>query len=166
MKTIVMLGTVHRLQQKGNPLSGELDSRLGYLAGKFQVQVILEEWTDKRPSSAADFARSIGVGWSNVGTPDEEMFRTLACPPVNHPGHDGTLEPDEDAPSMLEYGPIDKQENREARMLSNIRDEMSNYDVGLFMVGLGHLHSMASKLLAASFHVVAYSWLGAPQNFA
>jgi hypothetical protein len=61
---------------------------------------------------------------------------------------------------MSEYGPLDRQENRERRMLQNIQTAMELHQVGLFLVGLGHLHSMSNKLLAANFNVTAFEWLG------
>ena len=61
---------------------------------------------------------------------------------------------------MMEYGPLSSQENREHKMLKNIEDAMRNHRVGLFIVGLAHLHSMSMKLQGAQYRVAAYTWLG------
>jgi hypothetical protein len=44
-------------------------------------------------------------------------------------------------------------------MLQIIQTAMEGHQVGLFLVGLGHLHSMSNKLLAANFNVTAFEWL-------
>jgi hypothetical protein len=99
MKKVVMLATVHEHQVQGNPGNAELEKRVGYLKSKLGVQVILEEWSDKKGTSAAkDFAPSLGVQWFNVGTPDETRC-WIYTGPINCPGHDGPLL-DWDAPSM------------------------------------------------------------------
>jgi hypothetical protein len=61
---------------------------------------------------------------------------------------------------MPEYGPLDVQERREAHLAARIADAMKPYEVGLFVVGLGHLHSMLVKIRVAGFDVRAYSWTG------
>lgn len=60
----------------------------------------------------------------------------------------------------MEYGPLDVQEKREQKMLQNIDEAMQDHRVGLFVVGLAHLHSMAMKLHARQYRVAAYTWLG------
>lgn len=161
MKNVVMLATVHEYQMLGSNRNSELGERLAYLKSKFNVQVVLEEWSEQQGQSfAATFAAKSGLAWANVGTPDEEQFRTYRCPPINHPAHDGALQPpDWDAPSMSEYGPFKTQEARENEMTKNIRAEMENRQSALFVLGLAHLHSLLSKLLVLGFNVTGYSWL-------
>jgi hypothetical protein len=60
---------------------------------------------------------------------------------------------------MDEYGPFENQEARENRMAKNIGAEMENYETGLFIVGLAHLHSIVGKLRTSGFKVTAFSWL-------
>jgi hypothetical protein len=100
-----------------------------------------------------------GLPWVNVGTPDKEQFRAYRCFPINHPAHDGSLPPDEDAPGMSEYGPYDARENREKQMTQNVRTRMAAYKSGVLILGVAHLHSMFSKLRALGFSVIAYCWL-------
>ena len=60
---------------------------------------------------------------------------------------------------MDEYGPFEKQEAREDQMAKNVQMEMKNYETGLFILGLAHLHSIFSKLRVLGFSVTAYAWL-------
>jgi hypothetical protein len=59
---------------------------------------------------------------------------------------------------MREYGPFDRQENRERYMLRRIVAEMSAHTAGLFVVGLAHIHSLSQKLQQARFEVAVYVW--------
>jgi hypothetical protein len=61
---------------------------------------------------------------------------------------------------MCEYGPFERQENRERRMAENVQAEMENYESGLFILGLAHLHSVFGKLHSLGFKITAFSWLG------
>jgi hypothetical protein len=158
VKTIVMFATVHQYQKLGNARSSELERRLDYLKSQFGVQIVMEEWAENQGESVAKaFANKLGLHWANVGTPEEPQYRTYTGP-INFPGHDGTLT-DWDAPGMDEYGPFDNQEARENRMAQNIEVEMENYETGLFIVGLAHLHSIFGKLRPLGFKVTAFSWL-------
>ena len=159
-KRVVILGLTHDSQVKGNSKNLELKERMDFLIQKFSPTIIMEEWTAIRPSFASSLSTD-AIGYKDVGTPAEEpTFRTFRYHQVNHPAHDGMLGSCWDAPAMSEYGPLDKQENREQRMLQNIRREMEEHQVGIFLVGLAHLHSMSMKLQAFRFRVAAYAWLG------
>jgi hypothetical protein len=159
-KRVAVFGTAHGLQAKGDARNSELQSRLLYLVGRFDATIIMEEWASDCPPSLASTLANERVAYKNVGTPTEEQFRTFCNAPINHPSHDGTLGPCEDAPQFYEYGPLEKQENREQRMVQNIQDKMENHCVGLFIVGLAHVHSISSKLKDAGFNVAAYTWTG------
>jgi hypothetical protein len=160
MGKVVMLGTVHQYQMRGNEWSSALEKRLDFLRSRFGAQIVMEEWAEKYGQSVADkFAEETGLPWANVGTPDEPIFRTYTGP-INYPGHDGTLQPpDWDTPPMDEYGPFENQDAREDQMAKNIQAEMENFETGLFIVGLAHLHSMFSRLRALGFSVTTYVWL-------
>jgi len=159
-KRVVVFATDHRLQEKGHPSNSELERRLSFLIDRFAATVVMEEWAADRPPSFASIFADGRVAYEDVGTPSEQQFRTFCNAPINYPGHDGTLGPCEDAPPVYEYGPLDKQENREQRMTQNIQDKMNGHRVGLFIVGLGHIHSISLKLRQANFNVAAYIWLG------
>jgi hypothetical protein len=159
-KRVVVLGTIHEYQMAGRPLNSELCSRIQFLMGQFAATTVLEEWTENGSQSCVDLNFKDRCEYANVGTSSQEEFSTYVCHPVNHPAHDGILGSCDDAPSMSEYGPLDQQENREIRMLRNIERAMGKHHVGLFVVGLAHLHSMSMKLKAAKFNVNTYSWLG------
>jgi hypothetical protein len=159
-KRLVVLGTMHNLQLVGHHQNAEFLERLLFLIEKFSVTAIMEEWTEDQPPSVASQLAGGPVRYKDVGTPHESAFRTYQFHPINHPAHDGILGSCFDAPSMSEYGPIDRQQNREQRMVTNIRGEMEGHRAGIFIVGLAHLHSMSTKLKEAGFNVSAYSWLG------
>ena len=158
-KKVVLLATVHQNQIKGLGNNSGLEDRLKYLISRLGVQNVMEEWSDKHgPSVARELTTKLGLRWANVGTPEEEQFRTYTGP-INFPGHDGTLQPvDWDAPGMYEYGPFENQEARESRMATNIRAEMASHEIGLFVCGLAHLHSLFSKLRALEFEVLGFSF--------
>jgi hypothetical protein len=159
-KRVVVLGTIHEYQIAGTPLNSELCSRIQFLMDQFAATTVLEEWTENGSQSCVFLNFKESFEYANVGTSSEGEFSTYVCHPVNHPAHDGILGICDDAPSMSEYGPLDNQENREIRMLQNIDRAMGKHHIGLFIVGLAHLHSMSMKLKAAKFNVNAYCWLG------
>jgi len=161
MKTVVMLGTAHLLYQvREDDRTAELQKCLDCLKRKLGTQVVLEEWSEKKKDSVAKaFAPKLGLPWVNVGTPDEPQYWTCTGN-VNYPGYNGAALPEYDpyAPGMIEYGPFENQENRECRMVENVRAEMEKYETGLFILGTAHLHSLITKLRPLGFKVVAFSW--------
>ncbi len=159
-KRVVVLGTIHEYQLAGRPLNSELCSRIEFLVSQFEATAVLEEWTENGSQSCVALNFKDKFEYANVGTSSEGEFGTYVCHPVNHPAHDGILGVCNDAPSMSEYGPLDHQENREIQMLQNIDRAMAKHHVGLFVVGLAHLHSMSMKLKTAKFNVNTFSWLG------
>jgi hypothetical protein len=155
-----MLATVHQYQMAGNKDNSALETRLEYLRSNFSVQTVMEEWSEKQGESRAKtFATNLGLHWANVGTPDEAPFKTYVGL-IHHPGHNGTLEYDANAPSLDEYGPFESQEARENSMVKKVQIEMQNYQNGLLIVGVAHLHSLFAKLRASGFRVTGYSWSG------
>lgn len=159
-RRVVLLGVAHALQDVGHPQNDEFRRRLSFLSDSYGATILLEEWASDRPASFACRLAAGKLKYRDVGTPEEPQFVTFANAPITYPGHDGTLGPCPDAPSLMEYGPLGAQENREQSMLQNINDAMQSHRVGLFVVGLAHLHSMAMKLQAAQYRVAAYTWLG------
>jgi hypothetical protein len=160
MKSIVMLATVHVYQVPGHSRNSGLEERLDYLSRGFGAEIVMEEWSDKqRESVVRTFATKSGLHCANVGTPDEPQYGTYLGP-INHPEYNGTLPHGWNAPEMNEYGPFENQEARENRMAKNVQSEMENYEAGLFILGLAHLHSVFGKLRSLGFKVTAFSWLG------
>jgi hypothetical protein len=160
MKKIVILATVHQYQVVGHHRNPELEERLEYLKSRLAADVVMEEWSDKLGQSAAKaFAAKLGLHWANIGPPEEEKFRTYTGP-INFPGHDGTLQPpDWHAPGIYEYGPFEKQEDREKKMAENIQAVMEGHKTGLLVCGLAHLHSLFGKLIASGFEVLGFSFI-------
>jgi hypothetical protein len=160
MKSVVLLATIHESQMSRNDGNSELENRLDYLKSKFGAQTVMEEWTEKKGESRAKtFATKAGLHWISVGTPDEPPFQTY-WGQIQHPAHNGTLPHDPDAPSLNEYGSFESQEARENWMVKKVQVEMENYDTGLFIIGVAHLHSLFSKLRSLDFKVTGYSWAG------
>jgi hypothetical protein len=167
MKNVVMLATIHQYQMSGNDASLELGECLDYLRSEFKVQkavdfqTAMEEWSEELGETVVrEFATESGLHWANVGTPDEPQFRTYApFGAVKHPGHNGTLRWDPHAPPIDEYGPFEKQEAREKRMVQNVRAEMENYESGILVLGLAHMHSVFEKLESSGFKVYGYKYL-------
>jgi hypothetical protein len=160
-KRVVVLGTVHEFQLDGRPMNSELCSRVQFLVEQFAATTVMEEWTENELVSCIPVFTKDRLDYANVGTSSEGEFKTYCCSPVNHTEHDGILSwLSGEAPSMSEYGPLSNQENREIHMLKNIQEEMKLHRVGLFVVGVAHLHSTCIKLKGAGFNVTAYSWLG------
>lgn len=158
-KRVVVLGTEHGCQRNGNSNNAALAERLLLLIERFAVTLVMEEWSTTKEASFASTLVAAPIEYVDVGTPSEEQFVTYRFP-IHHPSYDGTLGDCQDCPSMSEYGPLGRQENREQRMLHNIQTAMGSHNVGLFIVGLSHLHSMSSKLLSVGFNVTAFEWLG------
>jgi hypothetical protein len=75
-KKLVMLATIHQHQASGSAGCADLETILEYLRSKFDVQAIVEEWSDKKGSWARGFAAKSSLPGANVGTPDEPQFRT------------------------------------------------------------------------------------------
>ena len=158
-KRVVLFGIEHGCEVDGSSKNGELGSRLKFLIESFGVTTLMEEWTEERePSYPSRIFPEIE--YKNVGTPQDDEFLTYQCHQIDHPAHEGILGPCEEAPSMSEYGPLDKQENRERQMTRNVIEQMAHHHVGLIILGLAHLHSMSLKLKEAGFNVTAYAWLG------
>ena len=77
MKRIVILATIHQYQVAGHDRNAELERRSEYRKLKFGEQIMLEELSEELGRSVAqDFTARIGLHWANVGTPDQEQFRT------------------------------------------------------------------------------------------
>jgi hypothetical protein len=153
-KQIIALGVQHNLQLKGHPLNDRFGQVISSVREKYLVQIILEEWVNDRQSfgSTVDSSK---LKWRNVGTPDDERFETYAYGLNTDP-----MRYDPKKPMVQEYGPFDVHEEREKYMVDRIKEAMEPYSVGLFIVGLGHLHSTLPKLKTVGFDIRGYSWLG------
>jgi hypothetical protein len=153
LKQMIALATHHHNQLKGHRLNDRFGQVISLIRENYPVQIILEEWTDEHQSFCSTLDTHI-LNWKNVGTPKEERFETFACGlNTNPPTHDPSK------PMLQEYGPLGTHERRERYMVDRIEEFMQPYDVGLFIVGLAHLHSILSKLKIAGFDVRGYSWM-------
>jgi hypothetical protein len=152
-KQVIALATHHHVQLKGHPLNDRFGQVISLVRENYPIEIILEEWMDAHRSFASTVDTD-KLKWKNVGTPEEKRFETYAYGlNTDPPTHDPTK------PMLQEYGPLDVHELRERYMVDRIKEFMEPYNVGLFIVGLAHLHSMLSKLKAAVFDVRGYSWM-------
>jgi predicted MPP superfamily phosphohydrolase len=152
-KQIIALATHHHVQLKGHALNDRFGQVISLIRENYRVAIILEEWMPDHQSFASTLDTE-QLKWKNVGTPNEERFETYAYGlNTNPPTHDPKK------PMLQEYGPLDVHELRECYMVDRIKESMKMFNVGLFIVGLAHLHSMLSKLKTAGFDVKGYSWM-------
>jgi hypothetical protein len=154
LKQVIALGTYHEAQRNGHELNAKLERVISLIIESHGAQIILEEWWYHPERSFASTLSTPTIEWENVGTPDETRFTTSTSglnlhPPTHNPAK----------PILQEYGPLDVQELRECYMVDKIRVFMEPYKVGLFIVGLAHLHSILSKLKAVGFDARGYSWI-------
>jgi hypothetical protein len=154
-KLVVALATFHQLQQNGHPFNARFRAAIQLVRNEHPFEIMMEEWRPTPEPSFASTLQSSTLKWENVGTPDEPQFKTwsrgLNCHPPDY---------DSSSPRMPEYGPLEVQERREAYMATRISESMKPYRTGLFIVGLGHLHSMLARVRIAGFDVKGYSWTG------
>ncbi len=158
MKTVVMLATFHESQIPEFDPNTELEEVLRYLERKLKFQIVMEEWAenlDLGQSLAARWATHESLPWTNIGTPDQPQFKTIRGK-IRDPRHNGTLPWDPRGPRIDEYGPFENQENRENWMAIRVESAMKNYDTGLLIIGLGHMHSLFAKLLGLGLKVIGY----------
>ena len=153
-KQVIALGTYHEAQRIGHELNSKFAAVVSLVSESHGAQILLEEWWYHADQSFASTLATSGLEWKNVGTPEETRFETsvggLNCHP---PTYDPTK------PNLQEYGPLDAQERRESYMIERIGVFMEPYEVGLFIVGLAHLHSILCKLRVAGFDARGYSWI-------
>jgi hypothetical protein len=154
-KTVIVLGTYHQAQINGHHMNRRFGGAIDLIKTEYCAQIVLEEWrNDDQHVSFASTLASAELKWENVGTPNGQRFETLRdglnCYPPTH---------DPSKPMLQEYGPLDAQEQRENYMVERVRAAMGNYEVGLFIVGNAHLHSVLSELKAIGFEVRGYSWI-------
>jgi hypothetical protein len=154
LKRVITLGTYHEAQRIGHALNPKFAGVISLMRESYGAQIILEEWWYHTERSFASTLSTSDLEWKNVGTPDEIRFETsvggLNCHPPTH---------DPRKPILQEYSPLDAQERREGYMVERIGILMEPYKVGLFIVGLAHLHSILCKLAVAGFDARGYSWI-------
>ena len=157
-KNILMIGTAHEFQSVGNPWEHQFRAMLASVVKTYDIQIILEEWNDNRGTAIGSTLANDQLQWQSVGTPSSSEYNTFV----------GWINNDYDSqqPSYLyfrEY-PFDIQEKREQFMLKRIIELMVNYERGLFVVGMNHLHSGITKLRLAGFDVTGGNWLKIPDT--
>ena len=154
LKQVIALGTYHEAQHIGHALNAKFAGVISLVRESYGAQIILEEWLYSEERSFASTLSTSDLEWKNVGTPEETRFETsvsgLNCHPPTH---------DPAKPILQEYGPLAAQERREGYMVERIGVFMEPYKVGLFIVGLAHLHSILCKLKVAGFDARGYSWI-------
>ena len=142
MKKIVLLGTNHAVQYRCALFKEVIKS----LLERHESRTILEEVDWCEATMGHQVASEGGLLWHP------------ACPPANDEfGPTNEIEAGMPIP-IHRFGPIHRQTNRERFMQKRISEAMAEHDSGLFICGLGHLQSMAEKLISSGFEVEAYEW--------
>lgn len=124
---IIVLGTNHDVQEKGYQGTKKFRSVLDYIIREWQIEVVMEEWTEiKNSTVGGSLASERGIQWSNVGTPSLAEFKTYIplCNPM------------EMTPLVIgRYGPLPTQIKRKEYMVTEIKKAMGGKNCGLFIVG-------------------------------
>lgn len=151
---VIVLGTNHDIQEKDYKGTNEFRAVLEYIIRVWQIELVMEEWTSTKGSTAGHrLASDLNIQWFNVGTPSIEEFKTdiPLCDPMEEP------------PIVIDrLGPLSVHIKREGFMVTEIQKAMIGRNCGLFIVGLAHLQSMSEKLLNLGFEVEAFNWTAPP----
>jgi hypothetical protein len=150
-KKLIIVGTTHE-QQKASDAGSILDKKLRHYVRRYGVSVVIEEWKFEDDKTVGKLlADSLSIAWCNAGTPLEEQFETYDPYPIWL--DDGSCEPERP------YGPIEAQVRREAYMIDKINSAMNDHAVGVFVCGMGHMHSVSEKLHQGGYEVEGFSCL-------
>jgi hypothetical protein len=156
-KSVLMIGTAHDFQTVGNPCEKQFYEMLASVVSNYKIQIILEEWNDSRGTAIGKTLMTPQLRWENVGTQDFPEYDTSTAKWIN-------FDPYQPVHLMLRDYPYEVQEKREEFMVERIKELMIDYERGLFVVGMAHLHSMMTKLRMAGFDIESGNWLRIPGN--
>jgi len=157
-RSILVIGTAHEFQNVGNPWEAQFRDMLASVANTYDIQIILEEWNDNRGTAIGKTLESEKLKWESVGTPSSPEYNTFVGW-INN-----AYDPQQPTYQYFREYPLAIQETREQFMVKRISEFMANYQRGLFVVGMNHLHSTMSKLRIASFDVTGGNWLKIPDT--
>ena len=74
---VIVLGTNHDIQEKDYKGTNEFRAVLEYIIRVWQIELVMEEWTSTKGSTAGHrLASDLNIQWFNVGTPSIEEFKT------------------------------------------------------------------------------------------
>jgi hypothetical protein len=160
-KKIVLITTEHWFQDHDCSAQGELWNILLYLVEIYAPQVILEEWKlDDSETLGRKIANAkLSGAWRSISPPRELKLNW----PVD-PEHDGRGYRNLDGLTLLEYGPIKLQTDREKYMIERIQEETRESKTGLVIAGLAHHQSLAEKLTNLGYVVEAFCWVRPSPN--
>ena len=149
-KGIIIFGTTHQ-QQEVNNTPSIFEKKIRNYILRDNVSIIMEEWKfGDTQTLGKQIADSMSIAWCNAGTPNQEEFRTdNPCP----------IWLDGSCMTESSYGPIEVQIKREAYMIDKIQQAIAEHQVGLFVCGMAHLHSISEKLHLAGYEVSGSSCL-------
>src|SRR5713226_9650398 len=143
MRKITILGTNHAVQYH---CTGQFKEVIKSLLKRHESQIILEEVDWCEETVGRRVAVEGELPWRPARPPDTSEFA-----PTDEIESGMAID-------IHKFGPIYRQTNRERFMQDRITETMVGYDSGLFICGLGHLQSMAEKLISSGFEVEAYEW--------
>jgi hypothetical protein len=151
-KKVIVVGTTHE-QQMNAETSSMLERKLRHYVRGYGASIIIEEWKFEDDKTIGKrIADSLSIVWCNAGTPPEQ-FETYGPHPVWM--DDGSCE------TERPYGPIEVQIRRESYMVDRICFSMTGHETGIFVCGMGHMHSISEKLHRAGYEVDGFSCLEA-----
>jgi len=157
-KNILVLATAHEFQNVGNPWEQQFREMLTSVVNTYDIQIILEEWNHNRGTAIGTTLANDQLKWENVGTPSSAEYNTFVGWINNE------YNPQQPTYLYFREYPFEIQEKREQFMMNRITELMANYDKGLFVVGMNHLHSCMAKLREVGFDVVGGNWLRIPDT--
>jgi hypothetical protein len=147
-----MIGMAHEFQlndETRNPWMKEFRDLLLNVMKAYPMEIILEEWSNKRGISIGKSLESGTLEWRKISPPPTPEY----CTEDHRIGQYGPEVP-EVYLSLRQYS-FEQEENRESYMVSSITEAMQTRSKGLVIVGMNHIHSLMGKLRDAGFEVIA-----------
>jgi hypothetical protein len=123
------------------------------LWGKYDIQIILEEWSDTAGDAIGHTLETEQLYWRDVGTPDKPEYKSFVGFINNN------YDPEQPKYTYFREYAFEIHEKREQFMLGKIMEYMTDRERGLLILGMAHIHSMMDKLRKAGFKVSGGTWL-------
>lgn len=159
MRSIVVLGTSHRLQGAVNSRWQNIDDPsyrrlVEQLISSYRAEIIFEEATGCGPTEAQKIAGLAQIRYTDIDpSPDERVRLGMRPKP---PSADG-IPIDERGQDWYSLDDVEAQDQRENHWLREIKE--SDFNCGLLICGYLHTLSLAFRFQAAGFRAEALGYL-------
>ena len=159
MRSIVVLGTSHRLQGAVNSKWQSIDDPsyrrlVEQLISSYRVEIIFEEASGCGPTEAQKIADLAQIRYMDVDpSPDERVRLGMRPKP---PSADG-IPIDEMGQDWYSLDDVEAQDQRENHWLREIKE--SDFNCGLLICGYTHGLSLAFRFRAAGFRAESVDYL-------